>query len=103
MNALLVLKCEGYQQNGFYLCHSVKNTILDLQDIVNSDNYYEIIQYLDNVVKIFDGLCNKYNIITNAIYKLYQLGFIDDELYQNISYFYKVHAKCSLILECEVK
>ena len=103
MKSILVLGCEGQQHNGFYLCHSVKNTILDLESIERSDDHFAVIKYLDQVVKIFDSPCNKYNVITNAIYKLYQMDIINEELYQSISYFYKIHAKCSLILTCEVK
>lgn len=103
MKALLILGCEGYVEDGFTFCHSVENTILDLEDIENSDDHYDVILYLDQVVKIFDGACNKYNIITNAIYKLYQMGHIDEKLYQNISFFYRTHAKCSIILYCKPK
>lgn len=103
MKATLCLECEGFQYNGFYMCRAAKNIILDLEDIESLDNYFEIVQYLDHVVGIFNEPCNKYNIITNAIYKLYQMDVIGEELYKSISYFYKIHAKCSLVLSCEPK
>lgn len=103
MKAKLVLNCDGRTDNGFRFCSGVANTILDLERIAHTDNYTGLIKYLDKVPKIFDGPCFNNNIITNTIYKIYELGYIDDVKYKYITQFYTFHGRCGLILRCEVK
>ena len=103
MKAVIVLGCEGHQVNGFEFCYGVKNIILDLEAIRATENYIRLIKYLDETVKIFDASCVKSHIVSNAIYKMYELGFIDDGLYARISNFSKFHGQCGLILELEPK
>lgn len=103
MQANLVLECEGFRQGQFCFCAGVKNTIMDLESIKYKDNYFDTILYLDKVSNIFNNKCNNYNIITNTIYKMYQLEHIEDDRYKAISYFYKMHERCGLLLYCEPK
>lgn len=85
------------------MCPSVNNRVLDLEKIRTSEHYLEIIEYLDKVPKLFDGVCFKTNLITNAIYKIYEMGFIEQRVYDYISYFYKNHKHCGIILYIEPK
>ena len=94
MKAVVVLFCEGRQDNGFVFCNGVKNIILDLEDIRAHNGYMDILDYLNNVVKLFDGPCFSLNVITNTIYKLYELGFIDETRYNYITHFYNMHKRC---------
>lgn len=103
MKALIVLGCEGHQQDGFHFCNGVENTILDLEKIERAERYFDIIKYLDANIKIFDHPCNKSHVVSNAIYKMYEMEFIPEKLYQFISHFYEVHRRCGLILYAKVK
>jgi len=100
MKAFVILACEGHQDKdtGFCLCRGVENTILDLEPIERLDSYRELIQYLDKVPQLFDGVCFKTNQITNAIYKIYEMGFIPERVYKYIAYFYEKHKHCGIIL-----
>ena len=101
MNASVMLRCEGYQSNGFQHCSIVKNTILNLKDLEYTKNYYELIKYLDNVLGIFDADCNVASKISNAIYKMYQLDYIKEDLHKQIAYFYTMHKRCGMIVYLE--
>jgi hypothetical protein len=103
MKAHMILGCEGRQDEGFHFCSGVSNIIIDLENIIASENYLELIQYLDNVPKIFDNPCFKSHIISNTIYKIYELGYISDKKYKYISHFYEMHKRCGLILYCSIK
>lgn len=103
MKAVITLGCEGYQEKGFHFCEGVENIILDLEEIQKSENYFQLIQYLDAVVKIFEGPCNNMNIITNAMYKIYTLGYLTDLQHHYIAHFYNMHRRCSLIMEAKPK
>lgn len=98
MNAEIILGCEGRQDDGFVYCNGVKNVIIDLEKLRNSSRYLELIKYLDKVVKIFDGPCVKPHVITNAIYKLHEMGYIDEDKHNRIANFYKVHRPCGLVM-----
>lgn len=99
MKCLITLSCEGREDNGFKFCSGVENTILDLDGLEVTENYLDLIKYLDNIPKIFDGPCCKSHIITNAIYKIYEMGYLEGEIYIRISDFYKFHNRCGLILK----
>lgn len=91
--------CEGRKDNGFRFCSGVSNTVLDLEGLEYKENYLNLIKYLDQVSGIFDAPCCKTHIITNTIYKMYEMDFIDEELYLRITDFYKFHHRCGLILQ----
>lgn len=99
MKALLILGCEGRQEKKFYFCHGVENIILDLESIRAKENFTDVVKYLDSTPKLFDAPCCNHNIITNAVYKVYDMGLIDNRFYEEIGYFYKMHLFCGLILK----
>ena len=103
MKCIITLSCEGREDNGFKFCSGVKNIILDLDGLEATERYLDLIKYLDTVVKIFDAPCCKSHVITNAIYKIYELNYINDELYARCSDFYRFHSRCGLILRCSLK
>lgn len=103
MKALVILGCEGHQQKGFHFCHKVENVILDLEEIEGSENYFNIIQYLDAVVKIFEQPCGKQHLVTNAVYKFYEMGYIGDQMQQYVGHFYDMHKRCNLLLKIILK
>lgn len=98
MKATIILACEGRIDNGFRFCSGVENMILDLDGLEIEENYLDLIEYLDKVSGVFDRPCCKSHIITNTIYKMYELGFLSEEIYIRISDFYKFHNRCGLIL-----
>lgn len=98
MKAVLVLACEGRTEGGFVFCRGVENVILDLEPIRARDDFKQLIQYLDSVPKIFDAPCCRSGIITNTIYKIYDMGFIDQDLYDKIGFFYKQHLYDGMVL-----
>jgi len=103
MKALVILGCEGNYLNDFCFCTGAENVVLDLEKIENTDNYFSVIQYFDGVVKIFEEPCNKAHIISNAIYKLYEFGYLKEDFYKQISYFYDMHRRCGLLLSVKPK
>ena len=103
MKCIITLSCEGRQDNNFNFCSGVKNIIVDLETIVTSENYLNLMEYMDKVVNIFNTPCFNSNIIINALYKIYELNFLDDKKYEYISHFYRMHEKCGLILKCQFK
>ena len=103
MNVIVNLKCEGRTDDGFHFCVGVSNTILDLQKITHTDNYLTLIKYLDKVPQLFDGPCFNSNVIANTLYKIFELGYVNDVRYKHICNFYKFHNRCGLCLLAEVK
>ena len=103
MKAVIVLGCEGHQVNGFEFCNGVKNIILDLEAIRATENYIRLIKYLDETVKIFDASCVKSHIVSNAIYKMYEMGYINETMNKYIAHFYDLHKRCGIILWAEPK
>jgi len=103
MKAVIVLECERHQEDGFHFCNGVENIILDLESIKNTENYFNLIQYLDKVVKIFDGPCNKSHLISNAVYKLFEWSYIDEKKQNQLAYFYNMHRRCHLLMSARPK
>jgi len=103
MKASLVLKCEGHQLDGFIFCSGTANTILDLEKIEATANYVALIKYLDNVAKLFDGPSVSMNIISNAVFKIYEMGYISEKTYKYFSYYWEAHKRCGIILEIVLK
>ena len=103
MKAVVILSCEGRQDNGFKFCSGVQNIVLNLEGLEVTENYLDLIKYLDNVPKIFDSPCCKSNVVTNALYKIYEMGYIDNEKYARVADFYKFHNRCGLILSAKPK
>lgn len=103
MKATIIIGCEGYQENGFHFCNKVENVVLDLETIKNTDNYYNLIKYLDRVAKVFEGPCNKSHIISNAMYKLFEYEYINEKRHHFLAYFYDMHKRCGLIMSVEPK
>ena len=103
MKAFVILGCEGYQQKEFHFCYKVENVVLDLEKIEGSEGYFNLIQYLDSVVKLFEQPCGKQSLVTSATYKFYEMGYIDDKMQQHIAHFYDMHKRCNLILKILLK
>lgn len=103
MKCILLLSCEGRQDNGFRFCSGVENLVLDLDGLEASENYLPLIEYLDKIPKIFDNPCCKSHGVSNAIYKIWEMGYLKDELYRRIADFYKFHHRCGLILTAQPK
>jgi hypothetical protein len=103
MRALVKLCCDGRQDDGFHFCSGVNNTILDLESVKHKENFKELIQYLDKVPKLFDEDCFNTNIISNCLYKIYEMSFIEESLYKRIVDFYNWHRRCGLYLRIKVK
>ena len=103
MKAIITLCCEGRQDNGFKFCSGVKNNILDLDTITHKENYMDLIKYLDKVAGVFDKPSCQSHIITNTIYKIFEMDFVNEEFYMRLSDFYKFHNRCGLILMIETK
>ena len=103
MKAVVVLKCEGHQLDGFTFCVGVSNVLLDLEGIEATPNYVGLIKYLDSVAKVFNGPCVNANVISNTIYKLHEMGYVDEKRYKYYGFFWTQHKGCGLILEAAVK
>lgn len=103
MKAILVLACEGRTDDGFQFCAGVENLLIDLEKITHTENYKALIQYLDRVPKIFDATCCNNNVITNTVYKIYELGYITEKRYKQIANFYKFHSYCGMVLQAKIK
>ena len=103
MKAILTLGCEGRQDEGFHFCSGVSNVVIDLESISHTENFKNLILYLDKVPKIFDNPCLTSHIISNTIYKIYEMGYLTEIKYKYIAYFYDMHKRCGLILKVSLK
>jgi len=103
MKAIIILGCEGREDNNFKFCNGVENNLIDLEEISFNDNYDILMEYMDKIVKVFDSPCCKSNIISNALYKIYELNFFDDVKYKYISHFYRMHERCGLVMKAKFK
>ena len=103
MKAALVLKCEGHKLDDFVFCSGTKTIILDLETIETTPNYVSLIQYLDGVTKLFDAPCVSMNTISSAMFKIFEMGYISEKVHKYFSYYWDMHKRCGLILECVPK
>ena len=103
MKAYIVLKCEGHQLDGFKFCAGVLNTVLDLELLEATSNYVALIKYLDGVAKLFNGPCVSANVISNALYKIYEMGYVNEKTHKYFAYWWDMHKRCGPILELVVK
>ena len=103
MKACVVFECEGRSDSGFQYCSGVSNVVLDLEKIPNREVYLQVVQYLDKVPKLFDRPNCNVAQITNTLYKIYDMGLMDERLYERIGHFIKHHSYCGLILKVKPK
>lgn len=103
MKAVIILKCEGRQLDGFRFCNGCENEILDLESIERTEGYVAAIEYLDKVTKIFDGICLRPHVIANTICKLQDMGYLDEKMNRYFGHFFTLHRACGLILEARLK
>ena len=103
MKVVILLGCEGRQDNGFVFCRGAENIILDLEKHQNSENYPKLIDYVKNTVKLLDGPCCKYNVVSNTLYKFYEFGYTNDIQYKYIVSFINLHKACGIILKARIK
>jgi hypothetical protein len=103
MKAVLTLGCDGRTDDNFCFCSGVTNVVLDLEKVNASANFIDLIKYLDRVTNIFEDPCFETNVIINALYKIHDLGYIDEKKYKFIFHFYEMHKRCGLILKCVPK
>ncbi len=103
MKAVILLGCDGRTDNGFIFCRGAENIILDLEKHQYSENYPRLIEYLKDTIKLFDGACCKHNVVSNALYKFYELGYSNDTQYKYIINFTNFHKACGLILKIKQK
>ena len=100
MKALLILRCDGRQDKDFRFCNGVDNIVLDLETINASSNFTDLIKYLDRVTNIFSEPCFNMNVIMNSLYKIYDYGYLTEEKYKFVKYFYDMHKICGISLKC---
>lgn len=105
MNVVLICGCWGREEEGFVSCSGASNIILDLGK--NTERNKQIIDFLDNVYKIFDRPL--YNNVHTAIFNI-QEKFSDkgkpvfkEALFKRIEGFCIQHIKCGLYLRLEMK
>ena len=98
MKAVVILGCDGRQDEEFHFCNGVENIVVDLEKAQLEENYLDLIKYLDKVAGVFDGICFSMNKISNSMYKMHELGFISEKQYQYVTHFYQLHQRCGLKL-----
>ena len=103
MEAVISIGCEGRQDSGFVFCRGAENIILDLDKHKYSENYSQLLEYIEKVAKLYEGPCCKQNVVMNALYKFYQLDYLSELQYKYISYFTQMHKMCGIILKVKVK
>lgn len=103
MEALLFLRCEGFEKDDFKFCSGVENMILDLQKIEHTEKYIELIQYIDKIPKLFEKPCVNQNIVSNLLFKLYELEYADDKAHKNFALFLENHRRCGIIADIRIK
>lgn len=99
LEAYLVLGCGGFEtENGFIICNSVTNPMLDLSKIPQ-DKYLRAVEFMDKSCKLFERPIYDYNKTINVITMLYKTYEImsHDELV-NIQRFIKLHKDCGIFL-----
>lgn len=99
----MILSCDGRQDNGFSFCTGTQNIILDFEKIIHTNNYEDLIKYLDSTSKLFEGICFNGNIIINTIYKIFELEYINEIFYKQIINYFQWHRQCGICLRLESK
>lgn len=103
MKAVLLFCCEGRVDNGFTFCSGVSNQLLDFEVITHTKNYRFLIEYIDQITKLFQGPCFDGNRIMNTIYKAYELEYLTDELYRRCVDLFQWHKRCGVYLKLQPK
>jgi hypothetical protein len=103
MNAVLIMGCDGRTDDSFQFCSGIRNVILDFSKTTHTANYRTLIEYIDCTSKLFEGPCFSGNVIMNTVYKLYELGYVSEELYARITHAFQWHKRCGVYLMIEAK
>jgi hypothetical protein len=103
MRALMILGCDGRVDDDFRFCSGVRNIILDFERIGHTSNYRTLIEYLDINSKLFDGPCCSTNVISNTTHKLFELGYLTEQVYNLTVQYFHFHRRCGLWLKIEPK
>ena len=99
MKGVILLGCEGRQDQGFIFCRGSENIILNLGKCVYSSNYLELLEYIEKIAKLKNGPCCVHHQIMNTLYKFYQLDFLSEKQYEYINRYTDMHKICGLILK----
>lgn len=103
MKAELIIACDGKTNDGFILCAGVSNVILDFESTQHLSCYHELINYFDINTGLFNGPCFSLNKITNALYKIFDLGVITKKQYSVLIQFFQMHKQCGIYLKIHPK
>lgn len=103
MKAVLVIGCDGRVDDGFQFCSGVRNVLLDFEHQAHTANYRTLVEYLDISSKLFEGPCFNTNIISNTLYKLYELGYLTERIYGLTIQLFQWHKRCGLWIKIEPK
>lgn len=99
MKAVILLGCDGRQDNSFVFCRGIRNIILDLEKRQLAENFPELIEYIEKVPKLFSASCCNTNVIMNTLYKMHELGFLNETQYKYTTLFVQMHKACGLVLK----
>ena len=99
MKTTIIFGCDGRQEEGIVFCNGVQNEILDLENIVVNEQRVILTEYLTKTVKLFSSPCFNTNLITNTIYKIYELGIFSDKKYKYLVHFFNLHKQCGPYLK----
>jgi len=103
MKAVVILGCEGRQIDSFHFCNGIENIILDLEKAEGTKDYVDLVEYLDAIPKLFERPCCVAHKVSNAVYKIYEMGYIEEKTYEQIAHFYDLHKRCGIVLKIEPK
>jgi len=103
MKAEIILKCDGRTEKGLVFCSGVENVILDLEAVKAHENYTKLLEYLNNIARIFEAPCFKQNTISNTLHKIYEFGFLEEGRYNHIFRLVYLHRPCGLSLLARLK
>ncbi len=101
MGRRVFLGCDGRTDKGFVFCVGASNMILDLALRQQSENYPQLMEYVERVARLFIKPRCEYNVIVNTVYKFFDLGYINDLQYKYITLFIQQHKACGLVLRIE--
>ncbi len=98
IDAILILGCYGYTEDGFVFCNGVSNPVLELQDLSDID-YPKVELFLDKTCRLFDCVVddnNKCSNILNMLFKTFKV--IDESVLFKIQHYLLRHKGCRLYL-----